>query len=38
MERKLLDYIEIGKISSRKWQTLETIDTLPLGASRSGLH
>ena len=27
---KLLDYLEIGKIPSGKWQTLETIDASPL--------
>ena len=34
MEKKLLDWSEIGKIPSRKWQTSETIDTLHLGALR----
>ena len=38
MKWTLKDYLEIGKISSRKWQTLETIDALSLVASRSGLH
>ena len=28
MEKKVLDWSENGKIPSRKWCTLETIDTL----------
>ena len=31
---KLLNWSEIGKMPSRKWQTSETIDALHLGALR----